>query len=116
VRRVVRNVARQLGNTPAVALGSYIDPRVIEHFEDGRTVGDDLPDARIDAVAEDMLGDDGDADDSDDEAVAVEGVPEQLVGEVHAAVADLLDAAPRRTARRRRRGGARDGRSGRGRT
>jgi DNA topoisomerase I len=118
VRRVVRSVARQLGNTPAVALGSYIDPRVIEHFEDGRTVGDDLSGARIDAVAEDMLGDEGDDGDGGgaperDDAVAVEGVPEQLVGEVHAAVADLLDAAPHRPARRRGRAPDRRKRGGR---
>jgi DNA topoisomerase IB len=118
VRRVVRSVARQLGNTPAVALGSYIDPRVIEQFEDGRTVGDDLSGARIDAVAEDMLGDDGDGGGAPgpDEAVAVDGVPEQLVGEVSAAVADLLDAAPQRPAGRRHGGGETEGRKRRRRT
>jgi DNA topoisomerase IB len=42
VARVVKDVAHQLGNTPAVARGSYVDPRVIERFEQGETVDDDL--------------------------------------------------------------------------
>ena len=41
---VVRDVAHQLGNTPTVARGSYVDPRVIERFEEGRTVGDAVAD------------------------------------------------------------------------
>ncbi|GGV12800.1 DNA topoisomerase [Streptomyces filipinensis] len=42
VRRAVREVADYLGNTPAVCRGSYINPRVIEHFEDGRTIASAL--------------------------------------------------------------------------
>ena len=38
VARVVREVADYLGNTPAVARASYIDPRVIELYEDGTTI------------------------------------------------------------------------------
>lgn len=38
VVRAVTEVAAYLGNTPAVARGSYIDPRVIEEFSRGRTV------------------------------------------------------------------------------
>jgi DNA topoisomerase IB len=38
VVRAVREVAGYLGNTPAVARGSYIDPRVIEEYQQGRTV------------------------------------------------------------------------------
>lgn len=38
VARVVREVADYLGNTPAVARASYIDPRVIRHYENGRTI------------------------------------------------------------------------------
>jgi DNA topoisomerase IB len=38
VTRVVREVADRLGNTPAVCRASYIDPRVIDRFEQGRTV------------------------------------------------------------------------------
>jgi DNA topoisomerase-1 len=30
--------AELLGNTPAVCRASYIDPRVIDHFLDGRTI------------------------------------------------------------------------------
>ena len=36
--RVVREVADYLGNTPAVARASYIDPRVIERYEQGHTI------------------------------------------------------------------------------
>jgi DNA topoisomerase IB len=38
IARVVREVAGYLGNTPAVARASYIDPRVIELYEDGHTI------------------------------------------------------------------------------
>lgn len=42
VTRAVREVADYLGNTPAVCRASYIDPVVIEHFENGRTVAGSL--------------------------------------------------------------------------
>ena len=35
---IVKRVAKKLGNTPAVARGSYIDPRVFEAYEDGVSV------------------------------------------------------------------------------
>ena len=38
VARVCRVAADLLGNTPAVCRASYIDPRVIDHFLDGRTI------------------------------------------------------------------------------
>ena len=38
VTTTVKAVAAHLGNTPAVARSSYIDPRVLERFERGRTV------------------------------------------------------------------------------
>ena len=38
ITRAVREVAGYLGNTPAVARASYIDPRVIERYEDGITI------------------------------------------------------------------------------
>ena len=38
VARVVREVAGYLGNTPAVARASYIDPRVISLYERGTTI------------------------------------------------------------------------------
>ncbi|MBO3084565.1 DNA topoisomerase IB [Cellulomonas fengjieae] len=36
--QVVRDVAEELGNTPAVCRSSYIDPRVIESWERGQTI------------------------------------------------------------------------------
>src|ERR1700722_12187463 len=42
IARVVQEVAEYLGNTPAVARASYIDPRVIEHYEAGRTIASTL--------------------------------------------------------------------------
>lgn len=42
VTRVVREVAEQLGNTPAVCRASYIDPRVIDRYDDGVTVAAEL--------------------------------------------------------------------------
>jgi DNA topoisomerase IB len=44
VVRVVREVADYLGNTPAVARASYIDPRVIELYEKGVTIEPALAD------------------------------------------------------------------------
>jgi DNA topoisomerase IB len=38
VVRAVREVAGYLGNTPAVARASYIDPRVISRYENGHTI------------------------------------------------------------------------------
>ncbi|WP_286150107.1 DNA topoisomerase IB [Mycobacterium sp. ST-F2] len=35
---VFREVAEQLGNTPAVARGSYVDPRVVTAYEKGSTI------------------------------------------------------------------------------
>ena len=34
----VKEVAHYLGNTPAVARRSYIDPRVFERFADGESI------------------------------------------------------------------------------
>jgi DNA topoisomerase IB len=36
--RVVQEVAAYLGNTPAVARASYIDPRVTDLYQEGRTI------------------------------------------------------------------------------
>jgi DNA topoisomerase IB len=44
IARVVREVADYLGNTPAVARSSYIDPRVIELYKNGITIAPMLPD------------------------------------------------------------------------
>ena len=40
---VVRRVAEQLANTPAVARASYISPAVIEQYMEGRTIEDFRP-------------------------------------------------------------------------
>jgi DNA topoisomerase I len=39
ITRAVKEVAKYLGNTPAVARASYIDPRVFDRFEGGLTIG-----------------------------------------------------------------------------
>jgi DNA topoisomerase IB len=38
VSRAVKEVAHYLGNTPAVARASYIDPRVFDRYRDGKTI------------------------------------------------------------------------------
>lgn len=38
VSDAVRSAAEQLGNTPAIARSSYIDPRIVDRFERGETV------------------------------------------------------------------------------
>jgi DNA topoisomerase IB len=42
VSRAVQEVAHYLGNTPTVCRASYIDPRVIDRYNDGVTIRDDL--------------------------------------------------------------------------
>jgi DNA topoisomerase I len=42
VTRAVKEVARYLGNTPAVCRRSYIDPRVLSAYLDGRTIAGPL--------------------------------------------------------------------------
>ena len=34
----MKEVAEELGNTPAVARGSYVDPRVVSGYEQGQTI------------------------------------------------------------------------------
>jgi DNA topoisomerase I len=59
VNRAIEEVSTHLGNTPTVARSSYVDPRVIERFEEGRTVlralqrledGSSMPDLTDDAT------------------------------------------------------------------
>jgi DNA topoisomerase IB len=72
VKAAVDEVATFLGNTPAVARGSYVDPRVIDRFEEGLTVAAALA-AEHEGIDED------------------EPVPEQNVSErVRRAVLDLI--------------------------
>jgi DNA topoisomerase IB len=42
VARAVKETAHYLGNTPAVCRASYIDPRIIDHYNDGVTIAADL--------------------------------------------------------------------------
>jgi DNA topoisomerase-1 len=57
VARASREVAELLGNTPAVARNSYIDPRVIASFEQGAVVDapDGAPREKIEAKVLDLL-------------------------------------------------------------
>ncbi|WP_433718240.1 DNA topoisomerase IB [Actinoplanes sp. CA-051413] len=54
VSHAMKEVAEMLGNTPAVARSSYVDPRVVEEFEKGRTVPQDEP---VEQAVLDMLSD-----------------------------------------------------------
>jgi len=51
-----KKVSEQLGNTPAVCKASYVDPRVVDRFEDGETVAKAL------AAADEALSSGGMAD------------------------------------------------------
>jgi DNA topoisomerase IB len=54
VAHAVKQVAAQLGNTPAVARRSYVDPRIIDQYQHGTTIepdaGDDIESAVIDLI------------------------------------------------------------------
>jgi len=39
VAAVMREVAEYLGNTPALARSAYVDPRVVDAYEEGVTIG-----------------------------------------------------------------------------
>jgi DNA topoisomerase IB len=54
IARVVREVAGYLGNTPAVARASYIDPRVIDLYQQGVTIGPVLGDLGRDSQFGDL--------------------------------------------------------------
>src|SRR3954453_19152099 len=38
IRAAIKRVSERLGNTPAVCRGSYVDPRVLDRFRDGKTI------------------------------------------------------------------------------
>ena len=42
VNRAHQEVAHYLGNTPAVARASYVDPRIVDHYLSGATIGSSL--------------------------------------------------------------------------
>jgi DNA topoisomerase-1 len=52
VREAVKDTAELLGNTLAVARSSYIDPRVLDRFEHGRTIHRD----RLDSAESELRG------------------------------------------------------------
>jgi DNA topoisomerase I len=85
VKRAMDEVAQYLGNTPTVARASYVDPRVVDLFEDGITVEDSLR----------LIG---------------EGAPQghpATHGAIERAVLDLLREEPEALRRRQRRADAR---------
>jgi DNA topoisomerase IB len=45
VKAAYEDVAEMLGNTPAVAKASYVDPRVVDRFENGETIAEALQQA-----------------------------------------------------------------------
>jgi DNA topoisomerase I len=47
----IKEVARYLGNTPAVSRAAYIDPRLFDRYDDGRTIGGVLPELAEDTSA-----------------------------------------------------------------
>jgi DNA topoisomerase IB len=56
-RAVMVHVAEQLGNTPAVARRSYVDPRVLAAWERGDTIAPDrVPDDPDELAADDLRG------------------------------------------------------------
>lgn len=50
VREVIAEVADHLGNTPAVARSGYVDPRVVDRYEDDDTIARALRDADLDKI------------------------------------------------------------------
>lgn len=67
VTRAIKEVAGYLGNTPAVARSSYIDPRIFDRFDAGFTIGGAL------------------------EAIGADGDIAAVHGPVESAVLDLLE-------------------------
>jgi DNA topoisomerase-1 len=45
VNAAYKEVSEQLGNTPAVCKASYVDPRVVDRYENGETIADALTEA-----------------------------------------------------------------------
>jgi DNA topoisomerase-1 len=68
IRQAIKTVAAYMGNTPAVCRASYVDPRVIDRFQAGVTISQEIgrpgPDlgkpqvrARVERAVLDLLGD-----------------------------------------------------------
>jgi DNA topoisomerase IB len=58
VVRAVKEVAHYLGNTPAVARASYIDPRVFDRFNDGLVIEPTLGRDEVERGVLDLIADD----------------------------------------------------------
>lgn len=56
VTGIVKDVAEELGNTPAVARSSYIDPRLFDLWERGETIGATRSSARAEREVLELLG------------------------------------------------------------
>ena len=67
INRAFEEVARYLGNTPAIARGAYVDLRILDRYRDGATIDD-----AIVAAAADRDGD----------ATAIQGPVEEAVLEL----------------------------------
>jgi DNA topoisomerase IB len=50
VRQAVSEVAEHLGNTPAVARSAYIDPRVVDRYEDDDTIASALRSSDLESI------------------------------------------------------------------
>ena len=74
VVRAIKEVAHYLGNTPAVARASYIDPRVFDRFNDGLVIEPTVDRDEIERAVLDLI-----ADDDGSEVVAETGDLEELV-------------------------------------
>lgn len=55
VRAAITLAAELLGNTPAVARSAYVDPRVLDLFEDGHTIGPTRSENGVDRAVVDLL-------------------------------------------------------------
>jgi DNA topoisomerase IB len=73
ISRAYKEVAHYLGNTPAVCRASYVDPRVVDRYRSGITIGDALSQAESASDAATRCA---------------------IHGEVEQAVLELLDDAP----------------------
>ncbi|MFC8921389.1 DNA topoisomerase IB [Cellulosimicrobium sp. NPDC057127] len=56
VTGIVKDVAEELGNTPAVARSSYIDPRLFDLWERGETIGGTTSQTRAENEVLELLG------------------------------------------------------------
>jgi DNA topoisomerase IB len=69
VVRAIKEVAHYLGNTPAVARASYIDPRVFDRFNDGLVIEPSVDRDEVEQAVLDLIAD-------DDESKVVAGTRE----------------------------------------